>query len=437
MRIRERRLIRWVLKGGLALLDQGLFAGSNFVASILLARWLSPQEYGAYAVAFAVFLLLLVPYQALVLEPMLVFGGSAYRNCLRSYLKVLLVVHCAMGLVIVIALCAAAGVGFELDRTSSLPGALVGVAIATPLVLLFWLVKRPFYVMLSPAASVWGAIVYAALMMGGLTLVSRHGSLSPFSALLLMGLAGLGASLLLLAYLAFRLPASEHTLSLADTWRRHWHYGRWALGANVMMWIPVSIYYPLLSSFSGMTQAGELKALMNFLSPMLQTCAALASLMLPYGTRLVEERGIAGVSAVSKRMTLLCVCCALPYWALVLLFEGPAFHMLYSGRYTEITYMLPVVALTSICGSAFFGPSIALRAMEAPRSVFAAVFVSSCVSIAIGIPATWAFGLKGAVWSMALSEALAFLAAGVLVQQKIRAQSAAVAIPVAAAMNNS
>ena len=116
MRIGKKRLISWALKGGLALLDQGLFAGSNFVASILLARWLSPQEYGAYAVAFAVFLLLLVPYQALVLEPMLVFGGSAYRNSIRSYVKSLLVVHCAMGLAIVIALCAAAGLGFELDR---------------------------------------------------------------------------------------------------------------------------------------------------------------------------------------------------------------------------------------------------------------------------------------------------------------------------------
>ena len=35
----KHKLIPWAMKGGLALLDQGVFAGSNFVISILLARW--------------------------------------------------------------------------------------------------------------------------------------------------------------------------------------------------------------------------------------------------------------------------------------------------------------------------------------------------------------------------------------------------------------
>jgi hypothetical protein len=34
-------------KGGLAVLDQGLISGSNFLVGILLARWLAPAEYGA------------------------------------------------------------------------------------------------------------------------------------------------------------------------------------------------------------------------------------------------------------------------------------------------------------------------------------------------------------------------------------------------------
>ncbi len=425
MQLKHRKLASWIIKGGLALLDQGLFTGANFVTSILLARWLSPQGYGSYAVAFSVFLLLLVPYQSLVLEPMLVFGGSVYRNCVRSYLRTLLLLHWVMGLVIVIVLCAAAGIAFEISSTSSLPGALAGVGIATPLVLLFWLMKRTFYMMLSPAASVCGALVYSVLTIGGLALVSRYSSLSPFSAFLLMGLGGLGASILLFTYLEFRLPPSDYAPTLGNTWRKHWSYGRWALGANAMMWIPVSIYYPLLSTFKGMTAAGELKALMNFFSPMLQTCAALASLMLPYGTRLIEERGVGNASSVSRRMTLLCISCAIPYWIVVLFFQRAAFHVLYSGRYMEVAYLLPIVALTSLAGSAFFGPSTALRAIECPRSIFTAVTVSSCISVAIGIPATWSLGLRGALWSMGLSETLAFAAAWVMVRRKAGAFSRA------------
>jgi O-antigen/teichoic acid export membrane protein len=416
-----QKVIPWAMKGGLALLDQGVFAGSNFVMSILLARWLPPEQYGAYAVAFAVFLFLLNFHQALLLEPMLVFGSSVYRNCLRGYMKALLLAHLAMSVVMVVGLCVAAAVALRVGQSNGLPGALIGIAVAAPTVLLFWLTKRTFYLKLSPAPSAAAAVLYCALTMGGLALVYKHSHhLSPLAAFLLMGFGGLVASLVLLAYLRLRLPRTANAPGLMDTWRRHWRYGRWALGANAMMWVPINAFYPILSRFSGMAQAGELKALMNFASPMLQACAALHTLLLPYAARVLEQKGSSGINVILRRMTLLCVSCAVPYWVVLLLFQGPAFRLLYSGRYTEVAYLLPVVALASVAGSAFFGPSIVLRSLESPGSVFAAVSVSSCVAVAIGIPLTRAMGLSGAVWSVALSEAMAFMAAVVLVRRKAR-----------------
>jgi len=416
-RVRQK-LIPWAMKGGLALVDQGVFAGSNFVMSILLARWLSPEQYGMYAVAFAVLLFLLNFHQGLMLEPMLVFGSSVYRDCLRGYVEVLLLLHVGLSLAMAFGLFAAAAVISKLGPASSLPGALVAAAFAAPMVLLLWLVKRTFYLRLSPAPSAVGAILYCLLILGGLAFLYQHNRISTFSAFLLMGLGSLCTSIFLLAYLAWRLAPSQNAPSLGDTWRRHWHYGRWALGANAMMWVPINAFYPLLSKFSGMAEAGELKALMNFAAPMLQACAALHTLMLPYAARVLRQRGRAGVSIILRRMTLLCVACAVPYWAVMLLFQGPAFRMLYSGRYTEVAYLLPAVALASVAGSAFFGPSIVLRSMESPRLIFAAVSVSSCVAVAIGIPLVRAFGVGGAVWSIALSEALAFVVAVVFVRRE-------------------
>jgi O-antigen/teichoic acid export membrane protein len=197
-----------------------------------------------------------------------------------------------------------------------------------------------------------------------------------------------------------------------------------------MMWIPLNIFYPLLSSLSGMAAAGELKALMNFASPMYQTSAALSPLMLPYAARVLEERGRPSVMSVLRQQTLLCVSYTVPYWLVLLLFKAPAFRMLYSSRYTEVAYLLPIIALAGVFGSAFFGPSNVLRAMECPGLVFAAVSVSSCVSIAIGVPITWALGVKGAAWSIALSEVLAFVAAVGLLRRKTRKLSeAALSVP--------
>ena len=126
-----------------------------------------------------------------------------------------------------------------------------------------------------------------------------------------------------------------------------------------MIWIPANIFYPLLSTFSGLKQAGELKALMNFAAPVLQTYAALSSLLLPYVSRRLGLECGQGVnlSALTRRITALYAAGALAYWVPVLLLKAPFFRLLYSGKYTEVAYLLSVVALGSVAWSAFSGPA--------------------------------------------------------------------------------
>src|SRR5215471_6630635 len=50
------RLQAWAVRGGVSILQQGLFAGSHFVVNVLLARWLPPRSYGALALAYSFFL---------------------------------------------------------------------------------------------------------------------------------------------------------------------------------------------------------------------------------------------------------------------------------------------------------------------------------------------------------------------------------------------
>ena len=49
--------LHWVARGGWAVADQASFALSNFVVTVLLARWLPPLEFGAFITSYSVFLL--------------------------------------------------------------------------------------------------------------------------------------------------------------------------------------------------------------------------------------------------------------------------------------------------------------------------------------------------------------------------------------------
>jgi O-antigen/teichoic acid export membrane protein len=416
-----QKLIRWSTKSGLAILDQGLISGSNFVVSILLARWLTPEQYGAYAVAFGVFILLSLIYMALLLEPMAVFGSSTYQNCLREYFRLLVRLQVGVALLIITPLGIAALVAWKLAPASGLPGALAGVTLASPCLFLFWLARRAYYLELSPARAVRGAFLYFCIVLGGLGLVYHENLLSPFSAFLLIALGSLVTSGLMLSHLQQALPSSgASSLVTREIWQKHWAYGRWALATAVASWIPTYIYYPMLSSFNGMGHSGELRALMNFANPIEQTQIALAMLFLPYAARVQGADRLRKSSLeLSLRLTLVSVGVTAAYWGMVILFRTQLFQVLYSGKYLEVAPLLRTVAIGSLFWSAAYGSAIVLRAMESPASIFVAYITAAVASLLVGVVASRFFGVVGAVWGINISDAVSFLMVVVLLRRKV------------------
>jgi len=405
---RLRTAIRWAKKGGFAVADQALISGSNFIVATLLARWVSPADYGAYSLAFSIFLLLSIIYQAVLLEPMMVFGGTAERDSIRGYLRTLYRIHFAGTSVmfIVLALSAAAATRWG---ASGVSGALVGAAIASPCVLLFWLLRRAFYLDGSVARAATGAVVYCIVLLSGFLLLEWRGLMSSFAAFVCMGAAAIATSAILFRQLQTTLPDGGQHRGLAETWKAHWRYGRWALLGSVASWFPAYIYYPLLSTFSGITQSGELRALMNFAQPLAQFYAALSPVFLPYCARQKASRGHGGIVSAAWKVTVLFVGVALGYWALVVPFRSSIFKLVYANNFSNVSYLMPAVALGSLLWSGAIGVSITLRAMESPKSIFISFCVASAIAAAAGIPATKAFGVSGAVWSMNASDAVAII----------------------------
>jgi O-antigen/teichoic acid export membrane protein len=407
----------------LAILDQGLISGSNFIISILLARWLMPDQYGAYAVAFGIYIMLSLVYQSLVLEPMGVFGGSVFRSNLRGYLRSLISIHIGLSVAICAALVVSWAVAHRLGAGPAVTGALAGIAFASPCLMLFALARRSFYVELSPAPAAAGAFIYSTLVLVGLYFVYRRALLSPLSAFLLIGAGALVTGTVLMFALRSGLSGSGPSPALREAWQRHWRYGRWALASCIAGWLPSYIYFPLLSSFKGMAQTGQLKALMNLTMPFEQMKGALLMLFLPYAARVMAQQGKAGARVLGTRLTLFSIAGAVAYWAVIIPLHKTVFQILYSGRYMEVVYLLPALALGQIFWSATFGPAVALRAMESPASVFAALGFATVASLMIGIPATWAFGLNGAIWGSNLADILSFVALFVVLRHKLAAHT--------------
>ena len=102
-------------------------------------------------------------------------------------------------------------------------------------------------------------------------------------------------------------------------------------------------------------------------------------------------------------VTLLYLVGGVAYWALFTAFKVPILRFLYGGKFMEPASLVPWVTLGAVCMVGSYGGAIGLRAIQSPASVFLAYATAGVVSIGLGLVATWAFGLSGAIGGYVLS----------------------------------
>lgn len=390
---------RWLGKGFWAITDQGLFAISNFGLNVLLARWLTPTEYGAFSVAYTIFLLIGTVHTALLTEPMLVFGPGRYRSRLSAYLSALLRGHWLFGALTGVLFAAAGAVSWRLTNSPMTP-ALFGLALAAPFILFQWLMRRACYVDLQPRLAAHAGAIYLGLIAAGALALYRTAWLGPATALGIMAFASLVSG----AWLVFRLAVPVRVSAVEDLARHalnvHWEYGRWAVGAAGLSWAAGNVPYLVLPLLRDLSAVGALRAAFNFVMPILQVFAALGSVMLPVlvGARARGTLRLTSLIALAAYLVL-----ALGYGIALALLAVPLTSAVYAGRYASLPTIVVVLAFLPLASGATSVLGGALRALERPRAVFWAYLVSTMVSLTVGVALIALFGTSGAAAGIVLT----------------------------------
>src|SRR3972149_2929972 len=229
------RLRSWGQRGSIALFDHGVFSGSNFILNILLARWLASPDYGAFAVAYSVFLFLSGFHNAILLEPMSVIGPANYANRLDDYLgqqiRLNFVLTVPLGLLMAALgwFVLVAGLGDPwLSRS------LIGAGMALPFMLFLWVIRRAFYVAQRPMGALISSVLYATTLLSALWLAHKM-NLDSSS----VGFVVMGASSLLAGVLSLRLGKVGIGKASAALAREllgvQWGFGKWIVAATIPM----------------------------------------------------------------------------------------------------------------------------------------------------------------------------------------------------------
>jgi O-antigen/teichoic acid export membrane protein len=395
--------ILWLRKGATAFTDQGLFAASGFLINILLARWLPPDQYGAYTLAFSIYLFMSSFHNALVLEPMSVFGPASYRDALPEYLGRLLRLHFAitvpLGLLVGIG-AAAFGV---FSKNSALPSAFLGVSVGMPWMLLFWLWRRAAYLELRPDVAVWGAAVNTFTCITLMFLFHARGWLSPVTAFALQAIAGILASALLIVFIRPRRKLSWADEPMFTLLKQHWRYGRWVVVTAFVVWLASDAYYLIIGSAASITDIAAFRAVQNFIRPVSQFMVSINLLLVPWASARFADRASSAFQRGIRNISMIFTAAAIMYLACLLLMGRWLTDVLYGGKYAQFTYLIPFLALPILFTAMAEGPSVALKAMQVPSEVFWGYTAAAIPTIFVGMLLTHHWGLVGAAFGLALS----------------------------------
>jgi len=403
----------WLSKGFWSVMDQGLFAGSNFLLNILLARWLTPKEYGTFVLAYTIFWLLGIFHLSFLTEPMLVFGSGKYKNHLKSYLRFLYSSHwwfaLALGFLFLI-------VGYLLHMFGSplLASAFWSLALAGPFLLLQQLMRRLCYVREIPKlAAISGGVYFVCICLGAFFLVENERLALP-TIFGLMGLASFVSCVLLAYALRTIIPSDTGKPVKKDSLEQHWHYGKWAVGNGLMAAIPDDLFRILLPIWGGLEATGAFRALTNLLVIPTQILNALGSVLIPFFVKIRERPDY---SLVLLKLGGLFVTLATGYWLCLGLFGQSILDLLYQGKYTEYAPLLWIIGLVPIFQSMTSIMSVGILARENPRLIFWSRLWATLIVSLPGVGLMAAFGIWGAGMGMVAGFAASVVVLIVLYQK--------------------
>jgi O-antigen/teichoic acid export membrane protein len=415
---------RWLKKGGAAFVDQALFAGSNFIVNWLILLWMPKEEAGAVIVAFTWFLLLQTFYDALTVSPMSYYGAGKYSKEFKRYLAYIFYGHMVLAALVTVCL----GVGAYLTSASArfylstglaqtalggvlptLPGtsgvllgaALAGAALAAPFLLARGLIRQPFYILSIPAWSAVGGGLYLVANILTTFLLYITDNLTPFTAILGMGIAALLTTILQVAVLKpeFRKPNTESIVNTRDLIIDHWRQGRWSLSARGLSWVSTNSGYLLLPLVVGFGGSAALRAAMNLIMPISQTNAAMLSLLTPAFVRAFNKEGTTGLKRRVWKVTQVIFLVTFIYFIGTTLFGQWLIHLLYDGKYDQDITLLFIIGIGLIPVITTISRILdaALVALGRIKNSFQSKIIPTIATVVFDIVFVAAFGTIGIV----------------------------------------
>ena len=387
-------------KGYLAAVDQGVISVSNFLATIILARYVSPTELGVYAVGFIVLRLTIVMQDGIIIQPLNTFGAPMPIERFRRYATSTGIIQVLLALFLAGA--AALG-GWLLIYTGNDTAGPALFSLWAPILL--WqiqeYIRRTLYARDRILTAAVLTTISNSIRIGLLVWLAIQDDLTGISGLYAIAVGAAGA--LIPGLWLTRRYLSRHFYGLLMTWSHNWRFGRWITGGNIASWISVEFYPILTAGLISFAAAGAYRALQNLVAPIHTLLRAIDTYLTPRAARAYKERGINALTRILKMTYLVSGIPVLGLLLLAVLFPTPLLNLLYGETYLEYSAGIVLMALYYALLYLKWPVQIVLKAARYSQPIFYGNLAAMLSMFTFGIWAINQWGVYGTIAGQAVN----------------------------------
>ena len=382
----------------LALLDQLVVGGANFVTILLLGRLAGPHALGVYALVMTVFYLLLAVQEALITTPYTIFGARLSGIRHRQYSGSALCQSAGWSACVASILALIASYFGFVSNDSELARVVGVFSIVAPLWLLREFGRRYLFARMQLTKVVAMSVTGASAQLTTLCLFAYTDRLSPATALCAMGV-GSGAAGIGWLWLSRRSFQLNHA-RLSYFVRKNWVLGRWVLAsqgtsviaANMMPWLIVLWLGP---AATGIFAACD--AILRFANPII---IALTNVLTPRVAIGFKHGGEAELRRIIRKATILLGLFLFAFCLFLAIAGELVLQQSFGDDYAGYWATLLVLAINQLVAKLALAPGRALLVLERANIILRAEAAGFATSLAAATMLIPLYGVLGAAFSL-------------------------------------
>ena len=377
-----------------SLAEQGFLSLSNFVTAILLAKALSPHDFGLYTLANTTSLFLGGVCSALVVTPVRILGATTadapkYFGNQFALSAAVVLVTMPLGAILL------TNLGLPLWSSAGLAWAAF-----------FVLSQMQEFVRARHATCLdWRHLLQTSAISG----LGRIGSLAVLLALVSLSLASAFAVSALSAGLAVVLGISHwlsgmHVKIEWTSWLKNWIFAKWLLLESLAYSLSTQLYFYIVAQHIDVGAAGGLGAVQTLVGTMNVVFFGAINYVAPLARRRLLNEGIIQWRKCLYHMAGLLTVFALLVTCVITFFAQDLLNFFFGQIYVSYAGIVPILGVAMILTAITSAFSVAFRTVEMPHVGFWGKCLSAVMTIALSIPLIQQMGVVGAAVGFVITQ---------------------------------